>query len=309
MLLIDSCKNPTTIKETEYTFTSHDSSYTWTKLLDSGAWAKSYNFQLFSMRDTLWVLHPDGNWFSANGTDWTKSSLPNAINNLAFLKYVAFNGAMYGLGHWEGNIEQFSFRPTIYITTDMQHWDSIPTKSNLPKRFFYHPFVFNNKIWIIGGQNSNTAYADIWNSPDGIVWTKQKDSLPFGKRTHSQIIELNGVLYLLDNDVWTSTDGLEWKLLTNEILKGQQVFGYAAAVMDNKIWLLGCNRNGQFSSQVLVSSDGKEWEAENAPWSPRGGIASTVHKGKIYITGGKYGGTPDAPDFRYSNDVWMLGKK
>jgi hypothetical protein len=97
--------------------------------------------------------------------------------------------------------------------------------------------------------------------------------------------------------------------LTKEIIKGQEIMGYSAAVLDNKIWLLGCNRNGKFSSQVLVSADGKNWQGEDAPWTARGGIASAIFKGKVYMTGGKYGGTPDAPDFRYSNDVWTLGKK
>jgi hypothetical protein len=308
-ILLSCCTQPSTNKETEYFFTSNDSNYVWTKLQDSADWKKNYNFQMFSIHDTLWVFHPDGNWFSPNGKDWTKSTLANSINNLGFLKYVHFNNAVYGLGHFEGNIEQFSFRPTIYRTTDFKHWDTISIKSNLPKRFFYHPLVFNNKIWIIGGEDKKTQYADIWNSPDGVVWTKQKDNLPFGKRIHSNVINFNGTLYLLNNDVWTSTDGLEWKLLTKEIIKGQEIFGYSVAMLDNKIWLLGCNRNGQFSSQVLVSADGKTWEAEDAPWTPRGGIASTVYKNKIYMTGGKYGGTPNAPDFRYSNDVWTLGKK
>ena len=137
----------------------------------------------------------------------------------------------------------------------------------------------------------------------------QKDDLPFGKRSGSQIVTLDGKLFLLDNDVWTSNDGLNWAQVTPEIVKGEQIFGYNAIVFDGKIWLLGCNRNGQFSSQVLVSDDGKNWKGQSAPWTPRGGIAATVHNGKIYMTGGKYGGTPDMPDFRYSNDVWTLQKK
>jgi hypothetical protein len=124
----------------------------------------------------------------------------------------------------------------------------------------------------------------------------------------SQVVQMNDRLYLLDNDVWVSTDALNWEKLTDEIVKGEQIFGYSAQVMDNKVWLLGCNRNGQFTSQVLVSSDGKTWIGMDAPWSPRGGIASTVYRGKIYMTGGKYGGTPNHPDFRYSNDLWVLGK-
>jgi hypothetical protein len=286
-----------------------DTLYTWTKLLDSAGWKKNYNFQMFNNRDTLWTFHPDGNWFSTDGIDWTKSSLTNSINNLAFLKYINFNNAIYGLGYFEGNIEQAQFKPEIYKTTDLKQWDTISKNSNLPNRFFYHPFVYDNKIWIIGGEDKSTQYADIWNSPDGINWTKQKDNLPFGKRSNSKIVELNGTLYLLNNDAWTSKDALNWTLLTKELIKGEEIFGYSAAVLDNKIWLLGCNRNGTFRSQVLVSSDGKTWQEQNAPWTPRGGVASTVYKGKIYMTGGKYGGTTDQPEFIYSNDVWTLGKQ
>jgi hypothetical protein len=305
-----SCSGRSTQKEHPTTATTSvhtDTGYVWTKLLDSAGWKKSYNFQMFTIRDTMWVFHPDGNWYSIDGQRWNKSTLTNSINNLAFLDYVHFNDAVYGLGYFEGNIETFRFRPEIQITTDMKRWNRV--KSNLPARFFYHPFVFNNKIWIIGGEDKERKYSDIWNSTDGINWIKQKDDLSFGKRSGSQIVQMNGKLYLLDNDVWVSTDALNWEKLTDEIVKGEQIFGYSAQVMDNKIWLLGCNRNGQFTSQVLVSEDGKSWVGMDAPWSPRGGIAATLFKGKIYMTGGKYGGTPNHPDFRYSNDVWMLTGK
>jgi len=285
-----------------------DTAYTWSKLLDSAPWEKSYNFQLFSNRDTLWTFHSDGTWFSTDGQHWNPSPLPNAINNLAFLDYLPFNGAMYGLGYLEGNIERFHFSPTIYSTQNFRNWQIVATHSNLPLRFFYHPFVFNNKIWLIGGEDKNTQYADVWNSPDGITWAKQKDSLPFGKRSNSQVVQLKDKLFLLNNDVWSSTDGLNWQQETPAILPGEQVFGYAALVWDDKIWLIGCNRNGLFSSQVLVSNDGKSWQGQQAPWTPRGGVAATVYKDAIYMTGGKYGGTPNEPDFRYSNDVWVLTK-
>lgn len=287
----------------------YDSLYTWTRLLDSAEWKKSYNFQMFSKGDTIWTFHPDGNWYSIDGKNWVKSELTNSIFNLAFLDYVQFKGAIYGLGYFKGNIEHFEFKPEIYRTSDLRNWLTISKTSNLPKRFFYHPFVFDNRIWIIGGEDKNTKYSDIWSSEDAITWTKQKENLPFGKRSGSQIVTLNNTLYLLDNDVWRSTDGLNWENVTDEIVKGEQIFGYSAQVFDNKIWLLGCNRNGQFSSQVLLSSDGKYWQTVTAPWLPRGGIAATVHKNKIYMTGGKYGGTPDHPDFRYDNDVWTLQRK
>lgn len=311
-LILFSCQNTTknnNVAEVNKEEAISDSSYVWTKLLDSANWKKNYNFQMFSKNDTLWTFHPDGTWYSKDGKSWIKSTLPNSINNLAFLDYILFKGSIYGLGYFNGNIEQFEFKPEIYKTTNLKSWTTLSKASNLPKRFFYHPFVFNNKIWIIGGEDKSEKYGDIWNSEDGITWVKQKENLPFGNRSGSQIVTLNNKLFLLNNDVWSSTDGLNWEKVTDEIVKGEQIFGYSAQVFDNKIWLLGCNRNGEFSSQVLLSLDGKIWQTQNAPWLPRGGIAATVHKNKIYMTGGKYGGTANHPDFRYDNDVWTLEKQ
>jgi len=290
---------------------TYDSSvYVWQKIMDSAQWKKNYNFQLFSIRDTIWTFHPDGNWYSADdGQHWVKSLLPNSIHNLAFLDYIVFKDAVYGLGYFEGNIETHLFKPHIYRTRDMQSWEVLTEQSNLPKRFFYHPFVFKDKLWIIGGEDERQQFADVWNSDDGIHWVKQLDQLPFGKRSGSVVVQLKHKLYLLNNDVWSSADGVNWVKETDAIVPGEQIFGYAALVYDEKIWLLGCNRNGQFSSQVLVSSDGKKWEGMDAPWSPRGGIAATVHRNKIFMTGGKYGGTPDHTEFMYSNDLWVLSKK
>lgn len=304
-------KNDNTSSETKRSLKSSEK-YVWTKLLDSADWKKSYNFQLFYINDTLWTFHHDGIWNSIDGKKWTKSPLKNVINNLAFLDYVKFKNAVYGLGYFDGNIERYTFKGEIYRTTDFRKWTTISKTSNLPNRFFYHPFVFDNKIWFIGGEDINTQYSDIWNSIDGITWAKQKSNLPFGKRSKSEVVFFNGKLFLLDNDVWSSTDGLNWIKETDEIVKGETVFGFSTVVYDNKIWLLGCNRNGQFKSQVFVSIDGKNWEGQEAPWTPRGGIAATVYKNKIIMTGGKYGGLEEngtVTEFIYSNDVWTLEKK
>jgi hypothetical protein len=307
-------QSTTVNKVTARPATNSDSAkdYVWTKLLDSAEWKKSYNFEMYSVRDTLWVFHPDGNWFSPDGNQWTKSTLPNAIGNLAFLDYVEYGGAVYGIGHFEGNIENFSLKNEVYKTSDFHKWQTISTESNFPKRFFYHPFAFKNKLWIIGGEDKTTKYADVWNSSDGITWRKQKDNLPFGKRSGSQVVLLKGKLFLLDNDVWSSSDGLNWQKETDEIVKGENIFGYKAVVYDNKIWLIGCNRDGKFQSQVFVSDDGRNWQPQEAPWTPRGAVAAAVYKNKIYMTGGKYGGFPKGgktTEFVYSNDVWALGPK
>jgi hypothetical protein len=61
----------------------------------------------------------------------------------------------------------------------------------------------------------------------------------------------------------------------------KKFFGYAPVIFDDKIWLLGCNRNEQFTSQVLVSGTAKNWQDAGCTLDSRGGIAATVYKEKF----------------------------
>jgi hypothetical protein len=288
-----------------------ENSYRWTRLHESGPWPKSYNFQLFSMKDSLWVFHPGGNWYSTDdGFTWHRSPLANVIRNMAFLDYIPFGSGLFGLGRLEGNIERFDWKPHIYFTDFYQpRWDTLSKQSTLPARYFYHPFEFHGKLWILGGEYQDRTYNDLWSSENGVDWNRVKESVEPSPRANSQIVNLHDTLYLLNHDVWWSTDAIHWKKITDAIVAGQEIFGYQALVWDDQIWLLGCNRNGRFNSEILVSKNGKDWNAWQAPWSPRGGVAAVVHHDKIFMTGGKYGGTPDHVEFRYDNDLWVLEKQ
>jgi hypothetical protein len=135
-----------------------------------------------------------------------------------------------------------------------------------------------------------------------------KDKLPFGPVENSQFLIFKNKIWMFNDDVWSSTDGYEWKQETKSIVPGQKIFGYASVVFDDKMWLIGCNRDGQFSNQVLWSDDGINWTGQTAPWTPRGGAAAAVIRDKMIMTGGKYGGTPGNPEFVYSHDVWQMKK-
>ena len=283
--------------------------YQWSRVIEHAPFSGSYNFQMFSIRDTLRVIHSEGTWFSVDGKKWNHSPLSNIVTNQGFLDYVFFKGSLFGLGTFAGNIEHFTQTTAIHVTTDMKNWKLLANESSLPKRFFYHPFVFKDKIWIIGGSDGTQEFSDAWNSADGVHWKKIAESLPFGRRQNCQFVHFKGKLFMLSNDVWSSTDGIRWTIEC-ERLANEEISGYTTVVYDDKIWLLGCSRNNVFKSEILVSADGKTWIPQRAPWSPRGGAAACVYNGKIFMTGGKYGGFNNGQtEFVYSNDVWMMGKK
>jgi len=284
--------------------------YVWTQLTVEADFPKSYNFQLFADKERVLAFHPGGVWSSIDGKAWTRTKLTNIVGGQAFLDYVHFNGSVYALGTFDGNIERYTQTSQIARTADFASWEILSESSNLPQRFFYHPFVFQNRLWIIGGEDSSGKYSDAWASPDAVHWVKVADNLPFGKRAGQRFVVFKGRLFMLDSDVWVSSDGLTWTMLTPRIADGD-IFGYSAEVFDDRIWLIGCNRNGQFLSEVLSSPDGISWKAQRAPWSPRGGVASCVFGSQIIMTGGKYGGPGIAgqTEFVYSNDVWSLKRK
>ncbi len=282
--------------------------YTWTQLTPRADFPGSYNFQLFTHDDHIWAFHSQGVWSSIDGRTWSKTGLTDIVNNQAFLDYIEFRKSVYGLGTFHGNIEHFTQTSQISRTSDFKHWEVLAKSSNLPKRFFYHPFVFRDKMWIIGGSDGRNKFSDAWTSGDGVHWEKTADNLPFGKRAGQHFVVFNDSLYMLDYDAWVSPDGITWNQCASRIAEGD-IYGYSVEIYDHQLWLIGCNRSAKFDSEVIRSPDGRNWKSERAPWSPRGAVATCIFNDRIIMTGGKYGGQdPAHPVFIYSNDVWALGK-
>lgn len=282
--------------------------YTWARLTDHAGYSKTYNYQLLTKDNKLYAFHPDGVWQSSNGASWTKTGLENILKNQAFLDYIEFKGAIYAIGTFSGSISDHILTTQVARTIDMEKWEVLATQSKLPKRFFYHPFVFQDKIWIIGGNDGSTVYNDAWVSVDGINWQKVADDLPFGARHSQYFVIFKDQIYMLSHDVWRSKNGLDWEEVTAEMTPGS-IVGYTPVVFDDKIWLIGNNRGNSMSSEVWYSEDGLKWEKQKTPWSARVAVATCVFNNEIIMTGGKYEGSNTiAADLNYNNDVWVMRK-
>ncbi len=283
--------------------------YTWSRLTGNTGYSKAYNYQLIENNNKLYAFLPDGVWVSGDGKSWDKTGLVDILRNQAFLDYIEFNGAVYALGTFSGSISDHILSSQIARTTDMKTWEILAKESNLPKRFFYHPFVFQNKIWIIGGNDGLTVYNDAWNSSDGVHWEKVADELAFSARHSQQFVVNNDKIYMFSNDVWASKDGLTWEQVSPTLVR-PNFSAFTPVAYDNKIWLLGNNGNGKTGSEVWYSDTGANWKKLEAPWSPRLAVATCVFNDEIVMTGGKYGGSDTIdPDSEYNNDVWVMHRR
>ncbi|MCY7352203.1 MAG: hypothetical protein LH606_16315 [Cytophagaceae bacterium] len=291
------------------------SPYAWQQLTPKAAFPGAYSFDLFAT--TTYAFHPEGIWRSADGRNWEKTPLPNVLGNLAFADYIQFNGNMYALGTATGNIETYHQTSRISKTSDFKTWTTLAEKSALPKLIFYKTAVFKNKIWLMGGFDGKHHTNEVWNSTNGVHWNQVTPHAAWSARNPGGLVVFQNRIYLLGggeidksnfNDVWSSENGVDWQLETAR-MHPTSFWGYKPVVFDGQLWLLGCNRSGDFTSEVLRSADGKTWRAERAAWSPRGAVAASVFKNDLLLTGGKFSVNVGGElQFDSRNDVWQLSK-
>lgn len=297
--------------------------YVWQNVTPSAEFPIGYGYPVFVLEDKTLLALNKGGWVSKNGKNWTKTALPESDLNPGYQKYVKFGDAVYWLGLTSGNYQGFTISSEIRRTRDGGSWETVAKKSNLPNRIFYSALQFKDQIWLFGGYDGKRYYNDVWNSADGVNWTRVAEKTGWSERT-TQVIVFKDRLWLIGggvidgdkkrnpnagNEVWTSPDGIRWSQVK---INSPVSLGGSPVVFDDQLWMVGANRNdGNFGNAVLTSADGINWRAVSAPWSPRGAAVVWVFGDKLFMTGGKYSYTEPNGEikFVYSNDVWAMSKE
>ena len=208
--------------------------YAWTKVTDHAGFPEAYNFPIFNFRNTLWVFHTQGNWFSKDGKSWTKAELPALGLRTGYQQYVQFNDAIYALGTMEGDYRNLKVGSRIMKTSsDLKQWEVVAAQSELPARVFYGATVFAGKIWMLGGFDGKDYYHDVWSSSDGVKWLRVTEKAPWSARSNPSVFVFNNKIWLLAggiidgevaNDVWSTSDGISWRQETDQ-LGPRPIFG------------------------------------------------------------------------------------
>jgi leucine-zipper-like transcriptional regulator 1 len=196
----------------------------------------------------------------------TTTNLPK----IAFHQSVVFDNKIWVIGGVTKNTSgQEVYTNEIYSSTDGVNFTN---HGNGPfgKRGYHQVFVFNNKIWLIGGfniaaGNTEIVYEDIWNSTDGINWTLVSSEGDLGPIASHKIVTLNNKLYCIGGidasynmgvEVWESTDGIDWNYLGDDV--GLRT-NHAAAIFNNKIYVIGGSGNTGSIGDCWSSIDGILW--------------------------------------------------
>lgn len=179
----------------------------------------------------------------------------------------------------------------------------ITDNANFSGRINHTSVVFDNKLWVIGGDADLQLNNDVWCSINGETWTEVTNNAAFSFRTTHASVVFNNKIWVIggsanlgrSNDVWSSKDGRSWTL-ENEEAPFSKRTDLNAFVFDSKIWVIG-GFDGEIKKDAWYSSDGITWTlaTDSLPFATFG-RSYVVFDNKIWGIGG-YDGS-------LSKDVW-----
>lgn len=140
-----------------------------------------------------------------------------------------------------------------WSTTDGENWTQLATDA-WPIRTIYGACVFNNKLWIMGGQDTSLTHTspsfyDVYSSPDGITWTQVSNNSAndfLWKNLSGTVTSFNGAIHLISGGIYgtdygdqehrVTTDGITFTQLENVPFVGKQYIN--SIEWDGKLWVI-----------------------------------------------------------------------
>lgn len=204
----------------------------------------------------------------------------------------------------------------VWYSEDGRNWTLVTSAAPFGPRYKPYVVVHDNRLWLMGGvdvlSGSYRAYNDVWNTTDGLNWTRVTAKAPWTPRgiMHGAV-SFAGKMWLLGggvykapgsgateeyfNEVWSSGDGVEWTRVT-ATAPWRPRLHHSVVVYADRMWVIAGHDQDGLMNDVWVSSDGATWtELAGSPWSARHAASAVVHRDALWLIAGYL-----------VNDVWRL---
>jgi hypothetical protein len=217
----------------------------------------------------MWIVGGDANsghyqndvWSTADGTNWTQVSANVPWGDRVLHHTVAFDDRIWVMGgqklpqliHSGGPTNEM-FYNDVWTTTNGVDWTRVLEHAPWePRGMIGGNVVFEDKIWLLGGGTYDTPlepvrkfYNDVWNTADGVTWTRVVEEAPWPPRQYHDVAVYDGRMWVLEggdggnrNDVWHSKDGVTWYELQNTPWPPRHAA--SVYVYDGGLWMVAGN--------------------------------------------------------------------
>jgi hypothetical protein len=251
-------------------------------------------------------------WRSSDGIDWTRVPTTGTIfSPRDGHSVVVFHNKLWVIGGWDngagggGTGTRFA---DVWSSSDGIAWTLVTAGPGFEPRVGHDVVVFQDKLWLIGGQTDIGDESDVWTSPDGLTWTGVTAGLSvFTPRNSHHVVVFNNELWLTGggttqgtSQAWHSPDGSSWTAVAAPF---PPRLLHAMAVFNNRMYVIGGTSSHDYNSSVRYqdvwsSADGSNWTQETAAagFGPRVNPVLIVHGGELWVVAG-YG-------LSFLDDVW-----
>jgi len=131
---------------------------------------------------------------SSNGTAWETVTLNAEFGQNAYAPAACvYNNKIWLIG---GNYAYGSGTQNVYYSSDGVSWTLATDSAAFGKRSNAKALVFQNKMWLIGGESSNTYYNDTWYSTDGVNWTQYITDHTYTGRSRFGVTIFDGRIWI-----------------------------------------------------------------------------------------------------------------
>jgi hypothetical protein len=192
-------------------------------------------------------------WCSTNGSDWTQTAAA-----APWAARCGAGGAVFKNKMWIiGGTEQYyygddgSLLNDVWSSSDGVTWEPATLNAPWSPRAYHQVLAFDDKLWVLGGGSYTPglwSLNDVWNSSDGVTWTKVAEHAPWDSRIWFSAEVYDDRMWILGgstaggtwlrNEVWSSGDGTTWTQLQTDAVWTPR-HEMSTYVFQNKLWLVG----------------------------------------------------------------------
>lgn len=219
--------------------------------------ADGVNFECDTIASTYTFTH-----YSGVEMEMPTSEAASLLGS-AYLNVVSFNGKLFMQGGHSPMYGMWQGANLYAVSENGKSWKSITPVStseentvNVNRRLHNALFVYNNKMWCLGGFTNFVTANDamqysVWSSEDGENWTMEVDTVNgFGNIIEPKVLATEEAVYLfggmvydgtttvVSNKIYRSTDCINWEEVeTPEAFSARRHI--AGVVQGNSAWLFG----------------------------------------------------------------------
>ena len=229
---------------------------TWTQVTSSAGWSPRIAFQAVVFDNKMWVMGGNASagrmhdvWYSTNGADWTQATAAAAWPIRSSFSAITYDNKMWVMGGGPSSTYSQDTND-VWYSTNGSDWTQATAAAAWGIRGGQTSFVYDNKMWIMGGfLNGTTNYNDVWSSSDGTTWSQVTASANWSQRMYASGVVYDNKMWILGgsiysggvinkNDVWYSTNGSDWTQATAAgSWTARRIF--SAVIFDSKMIIVG----------------------------------------------------------------------